>query len=99
LAPRTPAGTEKPGRHREAAAAGTEHCDAVGRDYVEIEKDGDGPTRSRSIRPKRGRALIDSIRHLSALGVTRYHGSVPHAASITPIGMLGERAIPAVAEI
>lgn len=73
------------------------HCDDVGRDYDEIEKTVMGP-----LDPGPDGAnveeLIESMRQLAALGVTHYHGSVPDAASITPIELLGERVIPVVAD-
>jgi F420-dependent oxidoreductase-like protein len=74
-----------------------QHCDDVGRDYDEIEKTVMGP-----LDPGPGGANIDGLitemRHLADLGVTHYHGSVPDAASITPIEVLGERVIPVVAD-
>ncbi len=38
------------------------------------------------------------MRHLAGLGITHYHGSVPDVASITPLELLGQRVIPAVAD-
>jgi F420-dependent oxidoreductase-like protein len=73
-----------------------EHCDDVGRDYDEIEKTVMGP-----LDPGPGGAnvdaLLESLRGLADLGITHYHGSVPDAASITPIELLGERVIPVIA--
>jgi alkanesulfonate monooxygenase len=37
------------------------------------------------------------MRRLAGLGISHYHGSVPDAASITPIQLLGEEVIPVVA--
>jgi alkanesulfonate monooxygenase len=74
------------------------HCDDVGRDYDEIEKTVIGPLDPGPDGDQVGN-LIDSIRQLSALGVTHYHGSVPDVASITPIEVLGELVIPEVADL
>jgi alkanesulfonate monooxygenase len=73
------------------------HCDDLGRDYDEIEKTVMGPL---DPGPDGANvdALIESMRALADLGITHYHGSVPDAASITPIALLGERVIPVVAE-
>jgi F420-dependent oxidoreductase-like protein len=74
------------------------HCDDLGRDYGEIEKTVIGP-----LDPGPGGEnvdeLISSMRRLAALGITHYHGSVPNAAEITPITLLGERVVPAVADL
>jgi F420-dependent oxidoreductase-like protein len=73
------------------------HCVDVGRDYDEIEKTVMGP-----LDPGPDGAnveeLLASLRELSALGITHYHGSVPEVASITPLDLLGERVIPVIAE-
>ncbi|HEX3825460.1 MAG TPA: LLM class F420-dependent oxidoreductase [Mycobacteriales bacterium] len=73
------------------------HCDDVGRDYDGIEKTVMGP-----LDPGPDGAnvdtLVESMRSLADLGVTHYHGSIPEAASIAPIELLGERVIPVVAE-
>jgi F420-dependent oxidoreductase-like protein len=72
------------------------HCDAVGRDYDDIEKTVIG-----SLDPgaegEHVPALIASMEELGRLGISHYHGMVPDVASITPIEVLGERVIPAVA--
>jgi F420-dependent oxidoreductase-like protein len=74
------------------------HCDDVGRDYDEIEKTVMGP-----LDPGPDGAGIDamleSLRELAKLGVTHYHGSVPDIASIRPLEMLGQRVIPAIADL
>jgi F420-dependent oxidoreductase-like protein len=74
------------------------HCDEVGRDYDEIQKTVMGP-----LDPGPGgnkvEELIGSMRRLAGLGITHYHGSVPDVASITPLEVLGQRVIPAVAEL
>jgi F420-dependent oxidoreductase-like protein len=74
------------------------HCDAVGRDYDDIEKTVSGPL---DPGPSGGQVttLIDEMRDLSKLGVTHYHGSVPNAASITPIQLIGRELIAAVNDL
>jgi F420-dependent oxidoreductase-like protein len=73
-----------------------QHCEAVGRSYDEIDKTVIGP-----LDPGPGGEnvgdLIDSMRRLAALGVTHYHGSVPDAASVKRIELLGQQVIPVVA--
>ena len=39
------------------------------------------------------------MRRLAALGVTHYHGSVPDAASVKRIELLGQQVIPVVAAL
>jgi alkanesulfonate monooxygenase len=74
------------------------HCDAVGRDYDEIEK-----TIMGSLDPgaegERVDDLIREMHRLAGLGVTHYHGSVPDAASLRRIEILGQRVIPEVADL
>jgi F420-dependent oxidoreductase-like protein len=72
------------------------HCDAVGRDYDEIEKTIMGPL-DPGPNAENVSQLIGSMRQLADLGITHYHGSVPDAASIRPIEMLGQRVVPEVA--
>jgi len=72
------------------------HCEAVGRDYDEIEKTIMGPLDPGPNGEKVGQ-LIGSMRQLADLGITHYHGSVPDAASIRPIEVLGQRVVPEVA--
>jgi F420-dependent oxidoreductase-like protein len=73
------------------------HCDALGRDYDEIEKTVMGPL-DPGPAGERVDGLIDTMRGLAGLGITHYHGSVPDAASISPIELLGEQVIPVVAD-
>ncbi len=72
------------------------HCDDVGRDYDDIQKTVIGP-----LDPGANGELVEDLlarmRQLSALGITHYHGSVPQAASIRPLELLGERVIPVAA--
>jgi F420-dependent oxidoreductase-like protein len=72
------------------------HCEAVGRDYDEIEKTvlislDPGPD-GENIGP-----LLEQLRSLAALGVSHAHGRVPHVSTITPLELLGERVIPLAA--
>jgi F420-dependent oxidoreductase-like protein len=72
------------------------HCEAVGRDYDEIEKTvmislDPGPD-GENIDP-----LLEQLRSLAALGVSHAHGRVPHVSTIAPLELLGERVIPAAA--
>jgi len=73
------------------------HCDAVGRDYDDIEKTVIGPLDPGAEGEKVGE-LIDSMRGLAGLGITHYHGSVPDVAALRRLELLGERVIPAVAD-
>jgi F420-dependent oxidoreductase-like protein len=73
------------------------HCEAVGRDYDEIQKTvigrlDPGPDGANVD------ALIGELRRLAGLGFTHFHGSVPGVASITPLELLGKRVIPVVAD-
>jgi F420-dependent oxidoreductase-like protein len=74
------------------------HCEAVGRDYDEIEK-----TVITTLDPGPAGAKVDELiaelRRLAGLGFSHVHGSVPDVASITPLTLLGERVIPVVAEL
>jgi alkanesulfonate monooxygenase len=74
-----------------------QHCEDVGRDYDEIEKTVMGPL---DPGPEGANVdtLIESMRALADLGITHYHGSIPEAASIRPIDLLGDKVIPVVAE-
>jgi F420-dependent oxidoreductase-like protein len=69
------------------------HCEAVGRDYDEIEKtvmlpfdpgpDGENVD-----------SLLERLRSLAALGISHAHGRVTDVWAITPLELLGERVIP-----
>ena len=72
------------------------HCEAVGRDYDEIEKTvmvplDPGPN------GEKVDDLLAELRRLAGLGFTHVHGSVPGVATITPLEILGERVIPVAA--
>ncbi len=72
------------------------HCEALGRDYDDIEK-----TVMMPLDPgpdgENVEAMIERMRELAALGVSHAHGRVPDVSRITPLEVLGERVIPAVA--
>jgi F420-dependent oxidoreductase-like protein len=74
------------------------HCDAVGRDYDEIEKTVMGPL-DPGADGANVNALLDQMKRMADLGVTHYHGSVPNVASITPLEILGTKVIPAAANL
>jgi alkanesulfonate monooxygenase len=72
------------------------HCEAVGRDYDDIEK-----TVMTSLDPGRDGENVDKLlqqlHELAALGVSHVHGQVPDVTTIAPLELLGERVIPVVA--
>ena len=74
------------------------HCEAIGRDYDDIEKTvmtglDPGPDGSNVD------ALIEHLRGYADLGIAHVHGWVPDCAEITPLEILGEKVIPAVADL
>jgi alkanesulfonate monooxygenase len=74
------------------------HCEAVGRDYDEIEK-----TVMFNLDPGPDGENIDSmleqLQRLAALGISHAHGRVANVSEITPLEILGERLIPAAAAL
>ncbi|MGH8963479.1 MAG: LLM class F420-dependent oxidoreductase [Jatrophihabitantaceae bacterium] len=68
------------------------HCDAVGRDYADIEK-----TVMMAIDPGPDGEHVDSLlaefERLAGLGVEEVHGRVPDVASIAPLELIGEKVI------
>lgn len=72
------------------------HCEAVGRDYDEIEK-----TVMMPLDPGPGGdnvdALLESLRGFAELGVTHVHGIVPGVVTLTPLELIGERVVPEAA--
>jgi F420-dependent oxidoreductase-like protein len=73
------------------------HCDAVGRDYDEIEK-----TVMDRLDPGENGEHVDDVlntlREYSALGIQHVHTGVPNAADLKRITIYAERIIPAAAE-
>jgi alkanesulfonate monooxygenase len=74
------------------------HCDEVGRPYEDIQKTVIGPL-DPGPAGEHVEELLESMQRLSSLGVTHYHGSVPDAASLRPLEVLGQRVIPAAASM
>jgi F420-dependent oxidoreductase-like protein len=72
------------------------HCDDVGRDYDEIEK-----TVMVTLDPGANGEKVDTLlrelERLAALGFEEAHGGVPDVWQITPLGLLGEKVVPAAA--
>jgi alkanesulfonate monooxygenase len=73
------------------------HCEAVGRNYDDIEKTVMGPL-DPGADGSNVDSLIEQMRWAADLGVTHFHGSVPGVASIAPLELLGARVIPVVAD-
>ncbi|HET8591605.1 MAG TPA: LLM class F420-dependent oxidoreductase [Nakamurella sp.] len=75
-----------------------QHCEREGRNYDEIEK-----TVMLRLNPGRDGehvdALIQRARELAALGVSEIHGTVPYVSEITPLQLLGQRVLPAIADL
>jgi F420-dependent oxidoreductase-like protein len=73
------------------------HCDAVGRDYDEIEKTVIGPL-DPGADGEHVDDLLELMKQFAELGITHYHGSVPGVAAITPLEILAERVMPVAAD-
>jgi alkanesulfonate monooxygenase len=71
-----------------------EHCDAVGRDYEEIEKTAMG-----RLDPADRDGLKAELQRLARLGVEEYHGMVPDASGLENLRILGREIIPFAAEL
>jgi F420-dependent oxidoreductase-like protein len=72
------------------------HCEEAGRDYDEIEKTvlfGFDPGPEGKNVPE----IIDRLGALAELGFSVAHGAIEEVASITPIEILGENVVPAIA--
>jgi F420-dependent oxidoreductase-like protein len=74
------------------------HCDEVGRDYDEIEKtvlfNFDVGENGQNV----GR-IIEQLEELAGLGFQVAHGSAVRVSEITPLEILGEQVVPAVADL
>jgi alkanesulfonate monooxygenase len=72
------------------------HCEALGRDYDEIQK-----TVMFPLDPGKDGENVDSmleqLQGLAALGISHAHGRVANVSEITPLEILGERVIPVTA--
>jgi F420-dependent oxidoreductase-like protein len=72
------------------------HCADVGRDYDDIEKTVMMPF-DIGRNGEKVDALVERLGDLAALGVSHVHGSLPGVGTFTPIEVMGQRVIPAVA--
>jgi alkanesulfonate monooxygenase len=75
-----------------------QHCVEVGRNYDEIEKTVMMPLDVGS-NGEKADALLGRLGELAALGVDHVHGAVPGVAAITPLELIGEKVIPAAADL
>jgi F420-dependent oxidoreductase-like protein len=71
-----------------------EHCDAVGRNYDEIEKTAMG-----SLDPSDLDGLKTELRRLAGLGIQEMHGIVPDVSELENLRILGREIIPFAAEL
>jgi F420-dependent oxidoreductase-like protein len=72
------------------------HCEAVGRDYDEIEKTVMMPL-DPGPQGENVDALLEQLRDLAALGISHAHGRIPQVSALTPLELLGERVVPVAA--
>jgi F420-dependent oxidoreductase-like protein len=72
------------------------HCEAVGRDYDEIEKTVIG-TLDPGPDGENAASIIASMEDLGRLGISHYHAMVPDMESLKPIELLGQQVIPEIA--
>jgi F420-dependent oxidoreductase-like protein len=70
------------------------HCEAVGRDYDEIEKTVMVPL-DPGEKGEKVDELLTQLQGLAKLGVQEAHGWVPRVSEITPLELLGQELIPA----
>jgi F420-dependent oxidoreductase-like protein len=73
------------------------HCEALGRDYDEIEKTVMFPL-DPGADGENVDAILEDLRRLADLGIQEAHGSVAKVWSIEPLLLLGERVIPLAAD-
>jgi F420-dependent oxidoreductase-like protein len=74
------------------------HCERLGRDYDAIEKTVI-TTFDVGENGERTGELLQRLREYAALGFEEVHGTLRHAANITPIEVIGREVIPAVTEL
>lgn len=72
------------------------HCDDVGRDYAEIEKTVMGPMDIGADGEKVDE-FVETLRGYADLGIQEYHGAPADYWTLTPLEIIGEKVIPAVA--
>ncbi len=75
-----------------------EHCEAVGRDYDEIEKTvlfnfDVGPS------GQKVREIVEGLRRLAEMGFSVAHGRVTDVATIHPLEIIGTEVIPEIADL
>jgi F420-dependent oxidoreductase-like protein len=75
-----------------------EHCEAVGRDYDEIEKTVMLPL-DVGERGEKVDALRSEIERFAKLGVHEVHGWVPRVWELTPLEIIGRELVPAAKEL
>ncbi len=73
------------------------HCEAVGRDYDEIEKTVMSPL-DPGPNGENADSILERLRELAALGVTHVHSRIPDVSSIRPLELMGELVIPEAAK-
>lgn len=74
------------------------HCDDVGRDYDTIEKTVMGPL-DVGANGEKADDLVDTLRGYAELGIQEFHGAPPAYWTLTPLEIIGEKVIPAVADL
>jgi len=74
------------------------HCEALGRDYDEIEKTVMMPF-DVGADGENVEAILGRLEAMAKLGVQHVHGRLTDVETITPIEIMGERVIPAVATL
>ena len=75
-----------------------EHCEREGRNYEEIEKTAIFRFDVGAKGEKTG-ALIDQLGHLAEMGIQTAIGGVLNVSQITPLEIIGQQVIPAVAPL
>jgi F420-dependent oxidoreductase-like protein len=74
-----------------------EHCEALGRDYDEIEKTVMGPI-DPGPNGEKVDELLAELHRLHTLGIEHVHGRIPEVTDLRRIEILGERVIPEIAK-
>jgi alkanesulfonate monooxygenase SsuD/methylene tetrahydromethanopterin reductase-like flavin-dependent oxidoreductase (luciferase family) len=75
-----------------------EHCRAVGRNYDEIEKTAMF-TLDVGNNGEKVSQTLNGLRWLAEMGIETAIGSVPHIDRIKPLEIIGEKLVPAAAQI
>ncbi len=75
------------------------HCEAVGRDYDEIEKTVMFAPLDPGANGEKVEALLEDLQRLAGLGIAEAHGFVPNVYKITPLELIGEQVIPEAARM